>query len=188
MKLIIASDIHGSALYCERLLRAFADTNADKLVLLGDLLYHGARNALPDEYNMIQVFEQLNAVSEHIVAVRGNCDSEVDQLVLDFPLGADYTQLYVDKRLFFITHGHLYSESDPPRLPTGSILCTGHTHIAACHEHDRFVYINPGSVSLPKGGTPRSYVLYDDGCFSWYDLDSKECWKRYRLDDGKTAW
>lgn len=172
-KLIIASDIHGSYFWCEKLLQAFEKENADKLVLLGDLLYHGARNDLPQGYDTKKVFGALNAYKEKIVAVRGNCDSEVDQMVLSFPCLADYALLETEKGTLFLTHGHLFNKQNPPLLKERDILFNGHFH-TPCYEklEKGGAYANCGSVSLPKAGTPHSYIVYENGVLTWKDLET----------------
>ena len=173
MKLVIASDIHGSAYWCEQLLQAFENEGAEKLVLLGDLLYHGPRNDFPDGYLPKKVFEMLNGVKEKIVAVRGNCDSEVDQMVLEFSMMADYALLPVKTGNLFLTHGHLYNGETPPLLQKGDVLLNGHFH-TPCNTQlpNGAFYLNCGSVALPKEGTPHSYLVYEDGTFTWTDLET----------------
>lgn len=171
MKYLIASDIHGSAYYCKKLVDIYEKEHADRLVLLGDLLYHGPRNDLPKEYDPKQVIEMLNALKDSILCVRGNCDAEVDQMVLDFPILADYAVLDAGDRLIYLTHGHIYNEKALPPLKKGDILLCGHTHISKCEEHESFVYMNPGSVSIPKGGTKNGYMTLENGEFEWKDLD-----------------
>lgn len=173
MKYLIASDIHGSAYWCERLVQAFADEQADKLVLLGDLLYHGPRNDFPEDYAPRKVFAMLNALKAKIVCVRGNCDSEVDQMVLDFPVMADYALLSDGPRTLFLTHGHLFNSENPPLLGAGDVLFNGHFH-APCFLRlsDGAFYANCGSVALPKEETPHSYILYEDGALSFKDLET----------------
>ncbi len=173
MKYLIASDIHGSAYWCEQLLSAFENEGADKLVLLGDLLYHGPRNNFPDGYSSKKVFEMLNAVKDKIVCVRGNCDSEVDQMVLEFPIMADYALLDANGRTLFATHGHLFNEANPPILKKGDILLNGHFHTPCNRETQQgWIYANCGSVALPKDGTPHSYILIDNGAMYWKDLET----------------
>ena len=173
MKYVIASDIHGSADWCERLLSAFENEQADKLVLLGDILYHGPRNDFPDGYSPKRVFAALNAIKEKIVCVRGNCDSEVDQMVLEFPIMADYALLPLKNRTLFLTHGHLFNEENPPLLKDGDFLLNGHFHNPTIRKTEQgFVYANCGSVSLPKDGTPHSYLLYENGTLYLKDLES----------------
>lgn len=173
MKWVIASDIHGSAEATRKLLEHFKSEKADKLLLLGDLLYHGPRNDLPEKYGPKSVFEQLNEIKDKIVFVRGNCDAEVDQMVLEFPITADYVYLPLDDFHIFATHGHLYNLYSPPALENGDVLLCGHTHISACEEKNGFVYMNPGSTSIPKGGTPAGFMVYDSGIFTWKTLDGK---------------
>lgn len=172
MKLMIASDIHGSAYYCKKMLEAFAREEADRLLLLGDILYHGPRNDLPKEYNPKAVIAMLNPLAFKLLCVRGNCDSEVDQMVLDFPIMAENCILYGGSRMIFATHGHHESENNPPALANGDILLTGHTHIAACTQHESYIYCNPGSVSLPKGEDGyHGYMILDGDTLIWKDLD-----------------
>ena len=171
MKLVFASDIHGSAYYCEKLLQAYAREGADKLFLLGDLLYHGPRNALPRDYAPARVAEMLNANRAHILCVRGNCDSEVDQMVLDFPILADYAVLYLGGRMAYLTHGHVHNSQNLPPLQPGDILLNGHTHVPAFCDKGDFFYMNPGSVSIPKEGSHHQYILMDDSTFTMTDLD-----------------
>ena len=150
MKIMIASDIHGSGYYMEKLMERFNVEKPDKLLLLGDLLYHGPRNNLPREYDTKKVYELLNSIKDKILCVRGNCDSEVDQMVLEFPMMADYIYVNFDNVNIFATHGHLFDENNPPLLNKGDILLYGHFHVPVCHEYDNFTHINPGSLSLPK--------------------------------------
>lgn len=173
MKLLIASDIHGSAYWCEKLLQAYEREGATRLVLLGDLLYHGPRNDFPDEYAPKKVFAMLNAVKENITAIRGNCDSEVDQMVLEFPCLADYALIDDNGKTLFLTHGHLYNEERLPVLKSGDILFNGHFHTPR-HEPitGGATYANCGSVALPKDGTPHSYLVYENGTLTWKDLES----------------
>ena len=171
MKLMIASDIHGSAAFCEELLNAYQNEAPDRLLLLGDLLYHGPRNDLPEQYAPKKVIEMLNAHKNELMCVRGNCEAEVDQMVLGFPVLADYAFLEVNGIRIFATHGHHHGEDNPPPLAKGDILLCGHTHIPACREHDGFTYLNPGSVSIPKEGSAHSYMILEDRTFIWKALD-----------------
>ena len=168
---MIASDIHGSAVFCKMLLERFDAEAADRLILLGDLLYHGPRNDLPEGYDPKAVIAMLNGRAENLLCVRGNCEAEVDQMVLDFPVMAEYALLPVGRNIIYMTHGHHAGEKNPPPLKPGDILLCGHTHIPACNAYDGFVYMNPGSVSIPKDGTPRSYMLFDGQEFVWKKLD-----------------
>ena len=171
MKLLICSDIHGDLKSAELTLRAFKDEGCDKLVILGDLLYHGPRNNLPDTYNPKAVIALLNENREYIISVRGNCDTEVDQMVLDFPILADYSYLYTDGLSLFLTHGHHFTKDAPPKLMRGDILLHGHTHIVTCEPFgNENLYINPGSVSIPKGGNPQSYIVYENRRFTAKDF------------------
>lgn len=170
MKLLIASDIHGSAFWCRKLMEQIESINPDKVILLGDLLYHGPRNPLPDGYDPQEVASMLNSIANSIVAVRGNCDSEVDQMVLSFPCMADYALVMDEtKRTIFATHGHVYEPSNPPELCEGSIFLSGHTHIKTHYLRDGILFVNPGSVALPKDDS-HSIALYENGSFSFIDL------------------
>ena len=171
MKLFIASDIHGSAYWCEKMLKAFEESGADTALLLGDLLYHGPRNDLPEGYAPKKVTAMLCGVSEKLLCVRGNCEAEVDQMVLDFPVLADYAVIDLGKSAVYATHGHVYNESNVPPLCKGDILLNGHTHIPKCTEYETYVYMNPGSVSIPKEGSVRSYMTLENGHFLWKKLD-----------------
>lgn len=170
MKWMIASDIHGSAYYCEQLMQAYREEKADKLLLLGDILYHGPRNDLPKDYNPKKVISILNDMKNNICCVRGNCDTEVDQMVLSFPILADYCVLPIGKRLLYATHGHVYNENSLPPISEGDILLNGHTHIPACVEHESYIYMNPGSVSIPKQDSWHGYMILENNVFYWKDL------------------
>lgn len=171
MNIMVASDIHGSATYCKRMLEAYQREGADKLLLLGDILYHGPRNDLPEGYAPKEVIELLNAAAGEILCVRGNCDTEVDQMVLNFDILAEYCILYLGSRMVFATHGHHYGEHNPPLLKKGDILLNGHTHVPKCVEHDTYVYMNPGSVSIPKEGSAHSYMVISNNEVLWKDLE-----------------
>ena len=167
MKLLIASDIHGSAHWCKKLVDAFTREGADKLVLLGDILYHGPRNPLPDKYDPKKVFEMLNPLANSIIAVRGNCDSEVDQRVLDFNVSSDYAVIFDGGKKLTFSHGH---RSVPP-LGADDVYLTGHTHVPLnCREKEGYLHLNPGSVSLPKENSAHGYILYDNGEFIFKEL------------------
>ena len=171
MKWMIASDIHGSAYYCRELLAAAQREEVDKLLLLGDVLYHGPRNDLPRDYAPKEVIAMLNGIKEKLLCVRGNCDTEVDQMVLEFPILSDYAILCVGERVIYATHGHVYNENKLPPLQRGSILLHGHTHVPKCVEHEGYLYINPGSVSIPKENSPHGYLILEDACLTWKSLD-----------------
>ncbi len=171
MKWMIASDIHGSAYYCEKLMNRYSAENADRMILLGDLLYHGPRNNLPDEYAPKAVIDMLNGIKNDIICVRGNCDTEVDQMVLEFPIMAEYALLELGNRMIFLTHGHVFNEKHLPPLHDGDILLHGHTHVPKCIDHGNYIYMNPGSVSIPKENSHHGYMTFDGADFTWKNLD-----------------
>lgn len=172
MKLLIASDVHGCATAMRTLEARISSEVPDRIVLLGDILYHGPRNDLPTGYTPKEVATILNSMAERIVAVRGNCDSEVDQMVLDFPCRADYTLIEANGRLLYLTHGHVahMTPDNPPALTAGSAFLFGHTHVKTLHEREGVLFVNPGSISLPKDGTA-SYATYENGMFALKTLD-----------------
>ena len=171
MKIMAASDIHGSAYYCKELLAAFDREQADRLLLLGDILYHGPRNDLPRDYAPKEVAAMLNARKNQLLCVRGNCDAEVDQMVLEFPILADYCILYLGMHMVFATHGHHFHKDALPPLQPGDILLHGHTHVPAWEPvGDGNLYLNPGSVSIPKADSVRGYLLLTEGSAVWKDL------------------
>lgn len=173
MKWMIASDLHGSAYYCRKMLEAFEREGADRLFLLGDLLYHGPRNDLPREYAPKEVIPLLNGKREKLLCVRGNCDAEVDQMVLEFPVLADYAVLPVGRRLIYATHGHIYHVKNLPPLAPGDVLLHGHTHVPAWTEFGQGnFYLNPGSVSIPKENSPHSYMTLEENTMQWKELES----------------
>ena len=175
MKIMIASDIHGSAYYCQQMLEAFSEEQADKLLLLGDILYHGPRNDLPKDYAPKEVIEMLNLRRESILCVRGNCDTEVDQMVLKFPIMADYCILYAGETAVYATHGHNFNLKSLPPIQRGDILLHGHTHVPACEPFgENNFYLNPGSVSIPKEDSWHGYMVLTDNQFIWKDLQGKE--------------
>ena len=173
MKWMSASDLHGSAYYCRKMLEAFEREGADRLFLLGDLLYHGPRNDLPREYAPKEVIPLLNGKKEKLLCVRGNCDAEVDQMVLEFPVLADYAVLPVGQRLIYATHGHIYHVKNLPPLAPGDVLLHGHTHVPAWTEFGQGnLYLNPGSVSIPKENSPHSYMTLEGNTMQWKELES----------------
>ena len=173
MKWMIASDLHGSAYYCRKMLEAFEREGADRLFLLGDLLYHGPRNDLPREYAPKEVIPLLNEKKEKLLCVRGNCDAEVDQMVLEFPVLADYAVLPVGQRLIYATHGHIYHVKNLPPLAPEDVLLHGHTHVPAWTEFGQGnLYLNPGSVSIPKENSPHSYMTLEGNTMQWKELES----------------
>ena len=171
MKLLIASDIHGSAHYCAQLMARIEAEKPDQVLLLGDLLYHGPRNALPEEYDCPKAYDMLNGIKDRIVAVRGNCDSEVDQMVLEFPILADYALLEVNGLTLYATHGHVWNEENLPPMAAGTVLLNGHFHVPVCREHEGYLYLNPGSTSIPKEDSVGSYLVLEDRTFTWKDMD-----------------
>ena len=181
MKLMIASDIHGSAYWCERLLEAWRSEGMPRMLLLGDLLYHGPRNDLPKDYAPKRVIEMLNGIRQYLLCVRGNCEAEVDQMVLSFPVMADYCVLPLEKCAIYATHGHVHGETNPPPLMQGDVLLCGHTHVPAFNRHAGFTYVNPGSTSIPKNGSAHSYLMLEDGALRWMDLESGACVRSERL-------
>lgn len=174
MKIMVASDIHGSALYARELLAAMDRESPDKLLLLGDLLYHGPRNDLPDGYAPKEVIELLNVRAQRLLCVRGNCEAEVDQMVLSFPVMADYCVLFLGGRTVFATHGHRFNAANPPPMQPGDILLHGHTHVPAWENlEESRLCLNPGSVSLPRNGSSRSYMLLSENEVLWKTLQGE---------------
>lgn len=167
MKLMIASDIHGSAYYCEKMLRAFEDEHAGRLLLLGDILYHGPRNDLPADYAPKKVIAMLNGIKESVLCVRGNCDTEVDQMVLEFPVLSEQALLSIDGTEMLALHGHKAF----PAVKSGTVVLSGHTHIPKLEERDGVFYMNPGSVSIPKENSSHGYMIFEHGEFIWKDFD-----------------
>jgi len=165
MKLFFISDIHGSVYYLKKALERFQEEKADYIVILGDILYHGARNPLPLEYNPKEVISLLNSLGDRIIAVRGNCDSEVDEMVIDFPIMSTYSNILYNNRRIFITHGHIYNENNMPPLTDGDVMIHGHTHIPRADKKDNIYIINPGSITLPKEGNPHTYGVLEHNIF-----------------------
>ena len=171
MKIMIASDLHGSYYYGQKLFDRFEEEKPEQLMLLGDLLYHGARNALPEEYSTISLTKLLNSHKDKILAVRGNCDAEIDQTVLEFPIMSDYLVSWIDGRKWILTHGHIFNEHIMLPHGAGDVLLHGHTHVKALEKVEDFYFVNPGSVSIPKDGPVHSYALYEDGTFFLKDVE-----------------
>ena len=171
MKLIFASDIHGDLESMESVKEIFETERADKLIFSGDLLYHGPRNDLPKSYNPKEVIKILNSLSNNIISVRGNCDTEVDQMVLDFPILADFSVIFDGNLRIYVTHGHIYNIENPLKLQKGDVMVCGHTHVPGIWEKDGFLFLNPGSVSLPKENNSKTYMIYEDKTFSIKDFD-----------------
>ncbi len=168
MKYLIASDIHGSAHYCALLKERFLAERPQKMILLGDLLYHGARNPLPREYDTLKTAGILNSMKQDILCIKGNCDSQVDTLVLEFPVEADFAFLPAGERTLLFAHGHL----TPAVLKKGDILVNGHFHVPAFEEREQYTYVNCGSVSIPKENSPHSYLIFEDNIFTWKDVET----------------
>lgn len=172
MKFMFASDIHGSAFYCQKMLDAYREEKADRLVLLGDILYHGPRNDLPKGYAPKEVIEMLNPMKQEIYAVRGNCEAEVDQMVLDFPVMADFCVLVMNEKTIYASHGHIYNKDHLPPLKEGDIFVHGHTHVLTAQKMEDYILLNPGSVSLPKEGNVPTYGILKDGIFLIKDFEN----------------
>lgn len=190
MRYLVISDIHGGAFELERVLEYFDKFSCDFIVLLGDILNHGPRNAVPESYDPMKVGKLLNLYKQKIISVRGNCDSEVDSMVLDFPCNAPYG--YINLKLsekyqkIFLTHGHLY-DIDTERgiqklgLEKGDIVISGHTHVSGIFKKaNGIVNINPGSITIPKGGTKAGFAIIYEDCIDLYSLDG-QFWESYKF-------
>ncbi|MDU1443366.1 MAG: phosphodiesterase [Clostridium cochlearium] len=173
MKLFFISDIHGSSYYLEKVINIYEKENADYLVILGDELYHGARNPLPKEYNPKKVAEILNTYKNEIIAVRGNCDSEVDQMVLNYPIMSDYSIILYNNKRLFLTHGHIYNKDNLPNINNGDVLIYGHTHVPLAEKTNNMFIINPGSITFPKENTPHCYGVLENNTFKIKTLDGE---------------
>lgn len=171
MKLVIASDLHGSAYYANKLIEAFENLKADKLLLLGDILYHGPRNDLPRDYNPKAVFNLLNKYADRIICVKGNCDSEVDQMVLEFPIISEHSTVFADGIALHMTHGHKYNPQNPLPAKKGDVVLFGHIHLLVDEIIDGVRYINPGSISIPKDDNGHGYMLFENGNFSRFVIN-----------------
>lgn len=178
MKFVIASDIHGSEYYCKKLVERIIEEKCDRILILGDILYHGPRNDLPKEYSPKGVIALLEKFGDKILAVRGNCDTEVDQMVLSFPILAEYAAVCVGEKLLYLTHGHNIPDSIKQG---GNIILSGHTHVPVSVEEDDYTQLNPGSVSIPKENSPHSYMTFENGTFLWKDVETGEVYKEYKL-------
>lgn len=181
MKLLFASDLHGSLPAAQKVINAFEKHNADKLILLGDLLYHGPRNPLPEGYSPKEVAALLNYYKTRILTVRGNCDAEVDQMMLEFPCLADFSQLYIDDHVFYITHGHLFDVNHLPPLNDGDIFMHGHFHVPMLRKEGSIIVANPNSASLPKQGKA-SYIVYENHTLTMYRLEDDQMIDKLELD------
>jgi len=171
MKLMFISDIHGSESCLDLVLKQYEEEKPDRLIILGDILYHGPRNPLPLGYNPKGVIPKLNGLKGNIIAVRGNCDAEVDQMVLNFPILSDYEQIHLEDRSFFLSHGHLFNNELPENLPKRTVYIQGHTHIPMIKNVNGSWHLNPGSITLPKEGHPKTYAIFEDGQFFIKEVD-----------------
>ena len=178
MNIIIASDIHGSAYYCRKLLEHFEQEKAERLVLLGDILYHGPRNDLPRDYAPKEVIAMLNPLAHKILCVKGNCESDVDGMVLDFPVDTENAAIFCEENTLYLTHGHKI-RTDIAKM--NCILVNGHTHVPLCDLSEGYLHINPGSVSIPKENSPHSYILFDGRTFLWKDVNTGEVYKTHTI-------
>ncbi len=171
MKVIIASDLHGSFYYVNQLIERFIQENCDHLILLGDILYHGPRNDLPKDYSPKKVISLLNSIKEKVICVRGNCDAEVDGMVLEFDILTPYKRVEIDGKILHLTHGHKFNEKSPlPQAKEGEIVLFGHSHLPFDKTIDKARYINPGSVSIPKEKSKHSYLFFENGSFTFHFL------------------
>lgn len=170
MKYLIVSDIHGSLPALERVLDFYTENKCEMLCLLGDILNYGPRNGLPEGLDAKGIAERLNAMADQIVAVRGNCDSEVDQMLLEFPIMSDYVLLVENGKRIFLTHGHKYNEDSAPHLAVDAVFY-GHTHLWKLEKTDGVTICNTGSITFPKGGNPPTFAVLDNGLLTVYRLD-----------------
>ena len=171
MKLLFISDIHGSSYFAKKAIEAFKLEKADYILILGDILYHGARNPLPKDYNPKEVLALLNEYADKIVAVRGNCDSEVDEMVLDFHVSSTFTTVLHNNRRFFLSHGHIFNPENLPKLSSGDVFAYGHTHVPVAELRDGIYILNPGSVTFPKENSPNSYGILEGDVFKVKDFE-----------------
>ncbi|MBU3144314.1 phosphodiesterase [Clostridium sp. CF012] len=171
MKIFFISDIHGSLFFLKKALELYKEEGASYIIMLGDALYHGPRNPLPEEYKPQEVANLLNEYKDKIIAVRGNCDSEVDQMLIEYPMMADYSIILYNNRRLFLTHGHIYNEDNLPNLNENDVLVHGHTHLPVAKKHNKIYVLNPGSLSLPKENSPNSYAILQDDLFQIKDLE-----------------
>jgi len=183
MRIVFFSDVHGCVSAVNVLFDRIKEIRPDKFVMLGDALYHGPRNALPSLYSAKDTAEHLNHLKDNMIAVRGNCDAEVDQMMLDFPMMADYSTMLLEHGFFFLTHGHIFHPDHLPPLSDGSVFVSGHTHIPVLHRKSGIIFFNPGSVSIPKGGYPPSFGVLENDILSVRSLlDGKIILDSVRLE------
>ena len=177
MKYLLFSDIHGCLPALEKVLDFFEAEHCDMMCIMGDIINYGPRNRIPEGIDPKGIVERLNALADKIVAVRGNCDAEVDQMVLEFPIMADYAMITEGDLNIFVTHGHHFNEKKLPpmfeKTQEGLILLHGHTHVPVCRVHESYTYMNPGSVSIPKENSEHSYMILENGAFWWKTLDGE---------------
>lgn len=170
---LVISDIHGSLDGALLVKNAFKKHNADCILCLGDILYHGPRNDLPNDYYPKKVIPILNDLANYIISVRGNCDAEVDQMVLDFACTSDYNIIPYQNNKIFMSHGHIYSPNNLPTLNKGDLFLSGHTHIPTAELNNEGIYLlNPGSISLPKNGHPKTYGTLQNNIFNIYTIEN----------------
>ena len=179
MKILFASDIHGSAYYCKMLMQRINEEKPEKIILLGDLLYHGPRNDLPKDYAPKEVIGMLNGIKDKIIAVRGNCEAEVDQMVLDFDVMSTYKEMNINGINLFLTPGHHFNKENPPEKSGKFVLLNGHFHIPEISDEGDFVYINTGSVSIPKENSAHSYLTLEENIFSLKELKTGKEFKKF---------
>ncbi len=171
MRYFIISDIHGSSTYLKKVLETFHSGQYDFLIILGDILYHGPRNPIPEGYNPQEVANLLNPLSSQIIACRGNCDAEVEQMVLEFPCQNDYALVVDGKVSLFITHGHRYTLDNFPKAPGQSVFLSGHTHLWLLEKQKDVLVCNPGSITLPKENRPHTYATFENGVMTIFTLE-----------------
>jgi len=171
MRILFVTDIHGSSYFAKKALEAFEKEEANFIALLGDELYHGPRNPLPREYNPAEVAELLNKYADRIIAVKGNCDSEVDQMMFNFPIMSSHSTILYNERRLFLTHGHIYNENKMPVLNPGDVLIYGHTHINKTEKKEGIFIINLASIALPKNDNPNCYAVLDNDVFRIKDVN-----------------
>lgn len=169
MKILIISDIHGSSYYAKKIEEINEREKPEQIILLGDLYYHGPRNELTNEYNPMQVAGILNDLKDKIIAVRGNCDAEVDEMISDFKL-QPYIETEMNGKHVFISHGHVYNIDNIPNKEI-EIMFYGHFHTGFIKEENGIIFANPGSISLPKNNTEHSYIIFEENKITLKDVD-----------------
>jgi putative phosphoesterase len=174
MKLFIISDIHGNFEFLNIALNYYRDFKCNKIILLGDILNHGPRNKITKGYDPLKVSEKLNTFKEDIISVKGNCDSEVDQMLLEFPIMSSYSNILTDNKQIFLTHGHKFNKDNLPSIGKNQILLYGHTHIPMAEKNNNIICLNPGSISVPKNDTPNSFGIIENGNFEVFNIEGKK--------------